>query len=426
MALYNPTSVNALQKTLAAALLSGATASATLNNATNIVNGLGACVIDRVDANGASTAAKREYITFTGTSGSTITGLTRNADGGGSDQDHAVGAIVEFVNDVVQAKAVKDVIETDHTTAGDHKLTAYDNVNAPQGFLLNGKIVPSVASNNLTVAIKGLNGNNPSAANPVYCRIGDTIRSITSAFSTTAPAGTNYFLSGSAELATKEIDYFVYLAYNTTDGIVRIAFSRIPYANIYSDFGGAWTGASEKRGFGNSTNMSASDPCELIGRFAATLSAGAGYTWTVPTFTTKNLIQRPIYETRTLDFVPTLTGTGLDVGTSTYLGKYSLVSNRVWFQGKITLAGITLGTGTDWKMYLPFTVSASDFNDQAASFYYRDSGSLEKQLPGAIHYNVRYIHTYYNTSLVRVYLAYNLPITFANSDKIQWSGNYLI
>ena len=118
--LYNPPSVNATQKTLGAALLTGATASVTLNSVTSIVDGLGAFVVDRVDANGVSTASKREYITFTGVSGSTLTGLTRSADGGGSDQDHAVGAIVEFVSDVVQAKAVKDVIETEHTTAGVH------------------------------------------------------------------------------------------------------------------------------------------------------------------------------------------------------------------------------------------------------------------------------------------------------------------
>ena len=34
--------------------------------------------------------------------------------------------------------------------------------------------------------------------------------------------------------------------------------------------------------------------------FGATLSAGAGYTWSVPTFTVNNLIQRPIYETKEL------------------------------------------------------------------------------------------------------------------------------
>lgn len=175
----------------------------------------------------------------------------------------------------------------------------------PEGFLYNGKIVPSVTSNNLTVALKGMDGNDPSASNPVYVRIGDTVRTLTAALSVTKNAGTNWFNAGATELATKEIDYFVYLGYNATDGTV-IGFSRIPYATLYSDFSD--TSTHEKyAGISTITNASAGDNYVNIGRFAATLSAGAGYTWSVPTFTNKNLIQKPIYETRWLNYVPTLT-----------------------------------------------------------------------------------------------------------------------
>ena len=66
------------------------------------------CVIDRIDSNGNLTPTKREYIKFTGVSTTTLTGLTRNADGSGSDQEHAVGAIVEFVPDVLWAKSLQD------------------------------------------------------------------------------------------------------------------------------------------------------------------------------------------------------------------------------------------------------------------------------------------------------------------------------
>lgn len=117
-AIKYPTSTNAVQKTLDAALLAGATTSMTLNSVTGIQNKAGVCVVDRVDANGSDTASKREYITFTGVSGSTLTGLTRNADGGGTDQDHAVGAIVEFVSDVLQQQAVIDGLLNVVTTAG--------------------------------------------------------------------------------------------------------------------------------------------------------------------------------------------------------------------------------------------------------------------------------------------------------------------
>lgn len=239
-------------------------------------------------------------------------------------------------------------------------------INAPQGFLLNGKIVPSVASNNLTVVIKGLDGNDPSASNPVYCRIGDTVRSITSALSVTKNAGTNWCNAGSAELATKEIDYFVYLGYNATDGVV-IGFSRIPYATLYSDFS-ATTTNEKYAGISTITTAAAGDAYENIGRFAATLSAGAGYTWSVPTFTTANLIQRPIYETRWLTYVPTLTWTAGAAPTTLNSGysesKYKIISNICNLHNFrfYDVAGTTV-TGAD------FTLPITQLNSVGTSIY---------------------------------------------------------
>lgn len=109
-ALMYPTSLNATQKTLGAALLTGVTASATLNNVTGIQNKPGVFVVDRVDTSGTETPTKREYVSFTGTSGSTVVTMVRNVDGGGTDQDHAVGAIVEFIPDVIWAQSVNDAL----------------------------------------------------------------------------------------------------------------------------------------------------------------------------------------------------------------------------------------------------------------------------------------------------------------------------
>jgi hypothetical protein len=227
--------------------------------------------------------------------------------------------------------------------------------NAPQGFLINGKIVVTDAAG-ITVAIKGLDGNDPSATNPVYCRIGDTVRAITSALSVAKADGTNWFNAGSAELATKEIDYFVYLGYNATDGVV-IGFSRIPYANSYDDFSATTT--NEKYcAISTISNAAATDYYENIGRFAATLSAGAGYTWTVPTFTAKNLIQRPIYETRVADWQPVYTGSESLTYTSvdTRRAKYKIVGKNlnVWFYAVGTTGGTT---NTEIRVTLPITVS---------------------------------------------------------------------
>lgn len=115
--LIYPPLTDGLQKTLDASLLTGVTASATLNNVTGIQNLKGLMVIDRVDGNNNLTPNKREYISFAGTSGSTVVTLTRGL-AGSTDQDHAVGAIVEFVNDVVQQQSIIDGLLSVVTTAG--------------------------------------------------------------------------------------------------------------------------------------------------------------------------------------------------------------------------------------------------------------------------------------------------------------------
>lgn len=175
---------------------------------------------------------------------------------------------------------------------------------APQGMLINGRISASVASSNLTVSIKGMDGNDPSATNKVYIRIGNSVRTLTSSLSVTKNAGTNWMDLGGTELATQEVDLFVYLGYNATDGVV-IGFSRIPYATKYSDFSSTSTNATYAA-ISTITNAASTDEYELVGRFNATLSAGAGYTWSIPG--TAVVVNRPIYETRWLTFTPSYTG----------------------------------------------------------------------------------------------------------------------
>lgn len=229
---------------------------------------------------------------------------------------------------------------------------------APQGFLINGKISVTDTGSGLTVAIKTLAGTDPSATDPVYCRIGDTVRTISAALSVTKADGTNWCNAGSSELATKEIDYFVYLGYNATDGVV-IGFSRYPGANSYDDFSATTT--NEKYcAISTITTASATDYYEIVGRFAATLSAGAGYTWSVPTFTAKNLIQRPIFETRWLSWLPTYSANGsMTFGTvTTTTAKYKVLAKRCDI--RITATGTTGGSASNaLLMTTPFTGIAS-------------------------------------------------------------------
>lgn len=233
---------------------------------------------------------------------------------------------------VPSQQSVKAYVDRElYTTLNIHPLYA------PQGFLINGKISVTDAAG-ITVAIKTLAGTDPSATDPVYCRIGDTIRTISAALSVSKADGTNWCNSGSAALATKEVDYFAYLGYNATDGVV-IGFSRFPGATKYGDFS-ATTTNDKYCAISTITNATATDYYEVVGRFAATLSAGAGYTWSVPTYTAANLIQRPIYETRWLTWTPTHSASGSMTYTSVTVTQadYKLINDSC------TLIEVNTGT----------------------------------------------------------------------------------
>lgn len=104
-ALLTSPSKNAVQKTLSAQLLSTASTGdpITFDDVDGIPNLPGVLVINRVDTNGDATASKREYIEYSGTSGTTVLITTRNVDGSNAALTHAVGSIVEFIPDVVWA-----------------------------------------------------------------------------------------------------------------------------------------------------------------------------------------------------------------------------------------------------------------------------------------------------------------------------------
>lgn len=246
------------------------------------------------------------------------------------------------------------------------------------------KITPSVTSNNLTVALKHEDGNDPSADRPLYFKIGNTIRAVTGALSVTKNAGTNWFNAGSSELATKEIDYFVYIGYNATDG-VTLGFSRIPYANLYSEFS-ATTTNEKYAAISTITNAAAGDDYAVIGRFAATLSAGAGYTWTVPTYTSTNLIQRPVCRTRKLSWTPTVTSAG---GTPTSVTKscaYELIENRLITSPDITVVNVGTATGN-----MILTPPITPLDSPGSGW---ESGSTGKLLACKIQSGVLYIAFY--------------------------------
>lgn len=225
---------------------------------------------------------------------------------------------------------------------------------------LNYSIAPSVSGSDLTVAIKDAAGNNPTSTSPCVFRVGGSERILSTSLSVTKADGTNWANLGGAQLATLEQDLFVYIVWNTNTSALDVLWSRIPYASVYGDFNS--TSTSAKYGAINATAPASTDNVVNIGRFAATLSAGAGYTWTVPTYTASNLKQYPIQHSRLLSYVPTwvASGTAVAMGNSTLTGTYKFEGRSVVVRFYFTAGdtGTTFGTGTySWALPLAPSVT---------------------------------------------------------------------
>ena len=74
-----------------------------------------------------------------------------------------------------------------------------------EGEMRNGKISVTDAAG-ITLALKTAAGADPSVTDPVFVKIGGTVRVVTNALSVAKADGTNWCNAGSADLATKEID----------------------------------------------------------------------------------------------------------------------------------------------------------------------------------------------------------------------------
>ena len=101
------------------------TLSGSVNQSDNSINltsasGLqapGVVCIDRVDSNGNATPTLREYVSFTGISTNTLTGVTRGL-GGSNDQGHTSGAVVEENFSVSHWNDMVSFLQVSHDAAG--------------------------------------------------------------------------------------------------------------------------------------------------------------------------------------------------------------------------------------------------------------------------------------------------------------------
>src|SRR3990167_4265064 len=119
---YLAPTINAYSTTLNGSI-DDAVTTITLNSVTGLQNARGVLVIDRQDSAGSDTPSKREYISFTGVSGSTVTGVTRGF-AGSTNQSHADGSLVEAIFDVSQWNDLVDIVDVEHLNTGAHIMSA--------------------------------------------------------------------------------------------------------------------------------------------------------------------------------------------------------------------------------------------------------------------------------------------------------------
>lgn len=261
----------------------------------------------------------------------------------------------EYITEIVnQATTLQTsdlfVVETGISGTPETKTVDWTHLETLILDFMNYQIVPSVASNNLTLAIKARDGNDFSATNSGKMRIGNTLYGPVGSISFTKNAGTNWCNAGSAETAAKDIDFFVY-AIGETGGSagLKFGFSRLPYGKTMADFSN--TSTNEKYIASNITNFNAADAVTNIGRFRAQLSATAAFNWSIPS---PLVVNRPIYETDWLQFTSIITYGG---GTTS---PTSLTINTAHYRirGKDAAIAIvaTLVRGTGNRTTAIFTV----------------------------------------------------------------------
>jgi hypothetical protein len=118
--LWSSPSANAFQTTLNGTVNDSVT-TITLTSTTNLV-APGIVVIDRQDGSGNDTPSKREYVKFTGISGSDLTGVTRGC-GGSTAQSHSSGALVESIFSVDHWTDLLDFLNAEHDASGKHVIS---------------------------------------------------------------------------------------------------------------------------------------------------------------------------------------------------------------------------------------------------------------------------------------------------------------
>ena len=284
----------------------------------------------------ASTSTLHQYALadiYVGAGVTTITGGNITNKVGTVGTPYVTGIVTNAILDALDARL--DILEAAGSSSG--------------GDVIRTKyiIALSVAGGNLTVALKYINGTDPSVSQKLTFRVGDTEYVLQAAMSFTKNAATNWANLGSAEMAALPHDLFLY-AIGETGGSAGLKFgwSRISWAKTMGDF--VNTNTNELYIAGNWTNFNSADFVTPIGRFRVQLSAGGAYTWSNPS---PSVINRPIFEGDWLNWTPVFGGFSANP-TSVY-ARYKIIHGAVRWIHRANADGTS--NATTFTFTLPFT-----------------------------------------------------------------------
>lgn len=230
-------------------------------------------------------------------------------------------------------------------------------------------ISPTISGQSLLVAIKGEDGNDPSASNPVRFQLGTTFYYLTSATSYSAPSGTNWHNAGNPTgTAANDIDYFEYAIEETgASAGLKFGHSRIPFALTMGDF--VNTSTNEKYIKGNWTNFNSTDKVRVIGRFRAQLSASP-FVWSIPS---AKVINYPIWQTDILTWTPIPSASSSTWPATITTAEYTIRWNELKYD--VYANGTTGGTPAELRLTLPFDARHAAINIPAGVTWVTNGGA---------------------------------------------------
>ncbi|MBD3353506.1 MAG: hypothetical protein GF364_18630 [Candidatus Lokiarchaeota archaeon] len=282
--------------------------------------------------------------------------------------------------------------------------------NLPDGFGLNYQITTGLdegGSDDLTVTLKGVDGNALSSTNTAYFRVENTILSVSSALSVTV-TDADHFTWATGKIQANDGQLFVYIINNNGTAQLGISSSSnltTVATNYYDDSG--QTGSSGHTNIVMSGTRNATNTCKVIGRI--NVQQASDNDWEAPS--TTKIINKPIFETDWLQWTPTFTGFSSD--PSIVVTKYKVK------KGECIITGAAV-SGTSNSTDFSFTAPISCINESANNFYLvtrcQDNGSIPST-PGHININN-------NTKTLNCYTDLNIGTWTGSNNKGIYFTNF--